>query len=150
VRRRISLVMVRMCRTASTILPDPASPLVRIIAAPSQCDATLHPDCALRDKGTLKSCFQTWFSSSREQHFAFVDEVHFERFEHGRFGEMTNAHFGHHRMLTVFMISRIFSAEAIRATPLPCGMSEGTRSESMTAPRSGVSAMRACSALVHP
>src|SRR6267142_6796337 len=39
----IWLTMVRMCRTASTTLPEPASPLVRIIAAPSAMRRSASP-----------------------------------------------------------------------------------------------------------
>ena len=40
-----------------------------------------------------------FFVGGRE-HFAFVDEIDFQRFEHLRFGEMADAHFGHHRNAT--------------------------------------------------
>src|SRR5260221_840434 len=43
VSRFISETIVRMCRTASTTLPEPASPLVRIIAAPSAMRRTASP-----------------------------------------------------------------------------------------------------------
>src|SRR6266403_3235007 len=39
----ISETIVRMCRTASTTLPEPASPFVRIIAAPSAMRRTASP-----------------------------------------------------------------------------------------------------------
>ena len=61
----ISLLTCLICRTASTIFPLPASPLVLIIAAPSPIllkasPKFLHP----QTKGTLKSCFQMWLCSS--------------------------------------------------------------------------------------
>src|SRR6266403_4748060 len=43
VRRFISETIVRMCRTASTTFPEPSSPLVRIIAAPSAMRRTASP-----------------------------------------------------------------------------------------------------------
>src|SRR5580704_15658523 len=51
---RISLMMVRICRTASTMLPDPASPLVRIMAAPSAMRRSASPRLrAPQTNGTL-------------------------------------------------------------------------------------------------
>ena len=43
VRRRTPEMTARMWRTASTILPEPASPLVRIIAAPSPIRRSASP-----------------------------------------------------------------------------------------------------------
>ena len=50
----ISLTMVRIWRTASTMLPDPASPLVRIMAAPSAIRRSASPRLrAPHTNGTL-------------------------------------------------------------------------------------------------
>ena len=58
-------VTERMCRTASTTLPVPASPLVRIIAAPSPMRRSASPRSRQpQTKGILKSCFHTWWLSS--------------------------------------------------------------------------------------
>src|SRR5215469_5754288 len=51
-------------------------------------------------------------------------------------------------IVTVFMISRITLMEAIRATPPSLRMSDGTRSNAMTAQAPAFSAIFACSALV--
>ena len=65
VRRRIAPMTLRRWRTASTMLPLPASPLVRIIAAPSPIRRSASPRSrAPHTKGERKSCFQTWCSSS--------------------------------------------------------------------------------------
>src|SRR5579863_1046446 len=65
VRCRISLTMVRMWRTASTMLPEPASPLVRIMAAPSAMRRRASPRLrAPHTKGTLKPRLAMWCSSS--------------------------------------------------------------------------------------
>src|SRR6266849_1966254 len=56
---RMALVTARMCRTASTTLPVPASPLVRIIAAPSPMRRRASPRLrAPQTKGTLKLCLR--------------------------------------------------------------------------------------------
>ena len=57
--------MVRMCRTASTTLPVPASPLVRIMAAPSVMRRSASPRLvAPQTKGTVKSHLSMWWVSS--------------------------------------------------------------------------------------
>ena len=59
------VITLRMWRTASTMLPVPASPLVRIMAAPSPMRLKASPRSRQpQTKGTLKSCFQTWWLSS--------------------------------------------------------------------------------------
>ena len=58
-------MIVRMCRTASTMLPEPASPLVRIMAAPSAMRRSASPRFrAPQTNGTLKSFLLMWCSSS--------------------------------------------------------------------------------------
>jgi pyridoxal 5'-phosphate synthase pdxS subunit len=55
----------RMCRTASTMSPVPASPLVRTIAAPSLMRRSASPRSrAPHTKGTLKACLSMWLASS--------------------------------------------------------------------------------------
>ena len=54
-----------MCRTASTTSPVPASPFVRIIAAPSPIRRSASPRSRHpQTNGTLKSCFSMWWTSS--------------------------------------------------------------------------------------
>ena len=56
----IPLTIARMWRTASTIFPEPASPFVRIMAAPSAMRRSASPRLrAPQTNGTLKPCFQT-------------------------------------------------------------------------------------------
>ena len=58
-------MMVRMCRTASTTLPVPASPLVRIMAAPSLMRRSASPRLvAPQTKGTVKVHLSMWWDSS--------------------------------------------------------------------------------------
>src|ERR1700681_2276898 len=62
---RIALVTARIWRTASTTLPVPASPLVRIIAAPSAIRRNASPRSRQpQTNGTLNGCLLMWCSSS--------------------------------------------------------------------------------------
>ena len=55
----------RMCVTALTMSPVPASPLVRIIAAPSAMRRSASPRfVAPQTNGTVKSHLSTWCSRS--------------------------------------------------------------------------------------
>lgn len=55
----------RWWRTASITLPVPASPFVRIIAAPSEMRRRASPrSLAPHTNGTLKPCLLMWYSSS--------------------------------------------------------------------------------------
>ena len=95
----ISLTMVRMWRTASTMLPEPASPLVRIMAAPSAMRRSASPRLrAPQTNGTLKSRLVdvVLFVGGRE-HFALVDVIDAQRFQNARFHEVADARLGHHR-----------------------------------------------------
>src|SRR5665811_753088 len=57
--------MVRMCLTASTTLPVPASPLVRIMAAPSAIRRSASPRLrAPQTKGSSNLVLSMWHSSS--------------------------------------------------------------------------------------
>ena len=57
--------IARMWRTASTTLPVPASPLVRIMAAPSAIRRSPSPrSVAPHTNGTLKAHLSMWFASS--------------------------------------------------------------------------------------
>src|ERR1700682_694586 len=139
-----------MCRTASTTLPEPASPLVRIMAAPSAMRRSASPRFrAPQTKGTRKSCFQTWFSSSAGVRTSLSSikspSSACRTSASAKWPIRTLAITG---MVTVFMISRITLMEAMRATPPSLRMSEGTRSSGITAQAPAFSAMAACSALV--
>ena len=96
--RRISPVIRRMWRTASTTLPVPASPLERIIAAPSAIRRSASPRLvAPQTNGTLKACLSMWCASSAgREHLGLVDVVHLERLEHLGLDEVADARLGHH------------------------------------------------------
>ena len=54
--------IARMWRTASTTLPVPASPFVRIIAAPSEMRRSASPrSVAPQTNGTVKGCLSMWW-----------------------------------------------------------------------------------------
>ena len=64
-RRRICRFIIRMCLTASTTLPVPGSPLVRIIAAPSPIRRSASPrSLAPHTNGTVKCHLSMWLSST--------------------------------------------------------------------------------------
>ena len=88
-----------MWRTASTTLPVPASPLVRIIAAPSPMRRSASPRSRQpQTNGTLKACLLMWCCLvGGRQHLALVDVVDAERLEDLRLDEMADAALGHHR-----------------------------------------------------
>src|SRR4051794_16389388 len=57
--------IARMCRVASTTLPVPASPLERIIAAPSEMRRSASPrSVAPQTNGTVNALFAMWCASS--------------------------------------------------------------------------------------
>ena len=98
-RRRMSASTSRMWRTASTMLPVPASPLVRIIAAPSLMRRSASPRSRQpQTNGTLKACLSMWLRLvGRRQHLGLVDVVDAERLEDLRLDEVADAGLGHDR-----------------------------------------------------
>ena len=99
VRRRISPHTLRRCRTASTMLPLPASPLVRIIAAPSAIRRSASPRFrAPHTNGRLEVVLpDVVLVVGGRQHLGLVDEVDAERLEHARLEQVADAHLRHHR-----------------------------------------------------
>ena len=65
VMRRMSPRIERRCLTASTMLPVPASPFERIIAAPSEMRRSASPRfVAPHTKGTVNAHLSMWWASS--------------------------------------------------------------------------------------
>ena len=97
--RRMPARIARMWRTASTTLPVPASPLVRIIAAPSAIRRSASPRLvAPHTNGHLEGpLVDVVRLVGRGQHLGLVDVVHLERLEHLRLDEVADARLGHHR-----------------------------------------------------
>ena len=87
-----------MWRTASTTLPVPASPLERIIAAPSAIRRSASPRLvAPQTNGTLKAPLVDVVGLvGGRQHLGLVDVVDLERLEHLRLDEVPDAGLGHH------------------------------------------------------
>ena len=87
----------RMWRTASTTLPVPASPLERIIAAPSAMRRSASPRLvAPHTNGTVNFHLSMWCASSAgRQHLGLVDVVDLERLEHLRLDEVADARLRH-------------------------------------------------------
>ena len=88
-----------MCVTALTTSPVPASPLVRIIAAPSAIRRSASPRfVAPQTNGTVKPHLSTWWATSAgRQHLGLVDVVDLERLQDLRLGEVADPALGHHR-----------------------------------------------------
>ena len=64
-RRRMPSTIPRRWRTASTMLPVPASPLERMSAAPSEMRRSASPsDVAPHTNGTVKAHLSMWWASS--------------------------------------------------------------------------------------
>ena len=95
----ISRRIWRRWRTASTMLPLPASPLVRIIAAPSPMRRSASPSSrAPQTKGTRKSVLvDVVLVVGRRQDLALVDEVDVEGFEDARLQQVPDAALRHDR-----------------------------------------------------
>ena len=86
-----------MWRTASTMLPVPASPFVRIIAAPSAIRRSASPRLRQpQTNGTLKACLSMWLLFvGRCEDLGLVDVVDAERLEHLGLDEVADARLGH-------------------------------------------------------
>ena len=88
-----------MWRTASTMLPVPASPLVRIMAAPSAMRRSASPRSRQpHTNGTLNCVLVDVVDLvGRREDFRLVDVVDAQRLEHLRLDEVADARLGHHR-----------------------------------------------------
>mmetsp|Transcript_12360 Transcript_12360/g.33731 ORF Transcript_12360/g.33731 Transcript_12360/m.33731 type:complete len:303 (+) Transcript_12360:341-1249(+) len=144
---RISLCKVRMWRTASTTLPVPASPFVRIMLAPSATRRRASP--RLRHphtKGTLNLFLFTWLPSSATVRTSLSSMQSTPKC--CKIWDSTKCpmrHFAITGMETALMISLIIFGSDMRATPFWCLMSAGMRSRAMTAQAPASSAIFACS-----
>ena len=89
----------RMCVTALTMSPVPASPLVRIIAAPSASPSQRLAEvrAAADERHREGPLVHVVRGVGRRQHLALVDVVDLERLEHLRLDEVADAALGHHR-----------------------------------------------------
>ena len=79
--------------------PVPASPFVRIIAAPSEMRRSASPRFVQpQTNGTVNFHLSMWCCRvRRRQHLALVDVVDLERLEDLRLDEVADARLGHHR-----------------------------------------------------
>src|SRR3984885_14877144 len=139
-----------MCRTASTMFPEPASPLVRTIAAPSAILRSASPRFrAPQTNGTLYPCFHTWCASSAGVSTSLSSMYSTSSASStcawAKCPMRTLAITG---IETVSIISRMMRGAAMRATPPSLRISEGTRSSAITAQAPASSAILACSAFV--
>src|SRR5262249_29915536 len=150
VSRRIPDTTERMWRTASTMLPEPASPFVLIIAAPSPIRRSASPRSrAPHTNGTLNANLSTWKCSSAG--VSTSDSSMKSTPSASRICASTKwpiRHFAITGIDTVDWISLIFLTGDMRATPSSLRISDGTRSSAITATAPASSAIFACSALV--
>mmetsp|Transcript_79511 Transcript_79511/g.146231 ORF Transcript_79511/g.146231 Transcript_79511/m.146231 type:complete len:267 (-) Transcript_79511:51-851(-) len=144
---RISLCSVRMWRTASTTLPVPASPLVRIIEHPSAMRRNASP--RLRQphtKGTLNLFLLMWFPSSATVRTSLSSMQSTPKCcktcASTKWPMRALAITG---IDTELMISLIIFGSDMRATPFWWRMSAGILSRAMIAQAPAASAIFACS-----
>ena len=89
----------RMCVTALTMSPVPASPFVRIIAAPSAIRRSASPRfvAAADERDRELPLVDVMLEVGRRQHLGLVDVVDLERLEDLRLDEVADAALRHHR-----------------------------------------------------
>ena len=137
----------RRWRTASTMLPVPASPLERIIAAPSEMRRSASPRfVAPHTNGTSKANLSMWWASSAGVRTSLSSTKSTP--SACRIWASTKCPM---RALAITGIDTaasmpsIISGSLIRATPPSRRMSAGTRSSAITAQAPASSAIAACS-----
>mmetsp|Transcript_71276 Transcript_71276/g.153757 ORF Transcript_71276/g.153757 Transcript_71276/m.153757 type:complete len:319 (-) Transcript_71276:22-978(-) len=144
---RISLCSVRMWRIASTMLPVPASPFVRIMLAPSAMRRSASPRLRQpQTNGTLNLFLFTWLSSSATVSTSLSSTQSTPRCS--RICASTKwpmRHFAMTGMETALMMSLIILGSEARATPFSMRMSAGILSRAITAQAPASSAIFACS-----
>ena len=138
-----------ICLTASTTFPVPASPLVRIIAAPSSI--LLKPSPRLRaphTNGMVNFFLSTWNCSSAGVKTSLSSIISTPRCSSTcastKWPIRTLAITG---ILTASIISTTLEGSAILATPPAARISDGTLSRAITDTAPDSSAITACSAL---
>ena len=89
----------RMCVTALTTSPVPASPFVRIIAAPSAIRRSASPRFVAPQTNGISNCplVDVVRDVGRRQHLGLVDVVDLERLQDLRLDEVADAALRHHR-----------------------------------------------------
>ncbi len=143
-------VTARMWRTASTMLPVPASPLVRRSAAPSPIRRSASPRSRQpQTNGTLKASLSTWWDSSAGVRTSLSSMKSTPSASRTRASaKWPIRHFAITGIETASMMRVTTSGSAIRATPPSLRMSAGTRSSAITATAPASSAIFACSGVV--
>ena len=96
---RMSPRIERRWRTASTMLPVPASPFERIMAAPSLMRRSASPRLVAPHTNGHgeRPLVDVVRLVGRGEHLGLVDVVDAERLEHLGLGEVADAGLGHHR-----------------------------------------------------
>mmetsp|Transcript_83567 Transcript_83567/g.215227 ORF Transcript_83567/g.215227 Transcript_83567/m.215227 type:complete len:255 (+) Transcript_83567:745-1509(+) len=147
---RISLCRVRMWRVASTTLPVPASPFVRIMLQPSAMRRRASP--RLRQphtKGTLNLFLFTWLSSSAIVSTSLSSMQSTPRCcSTCASTKWPMRHLAMTGMDTALTIALIIFGSDMRATPFCMRMSAGIFSRAITAHAPASSAIFACSGFI--
>ena len=143
----MSPTIERRWRTASTMLPVPASPLERIIAAPSEIRRSASPRLvAPHTNGTSNANLSMWWASSAGVRTSLSSTKSTSSacriWASTKWPMRALAITG---IDTAALIPSIISGSLMRATPPSRRMSAGTRSSAITAQAPASSAMRACS-----
>jgi hypothetical protein len=127
--------------------PVPASPLERIIAAPSVMRRSASPRLvAPHTNGTVKPTCRCGWRSRRGEHLGLVDVVDAELCRTCASTKWPMRALAITGIETASMMPSIMSGSLIRETPPWARMSAGTRSSAMTATAPASSAIFACSA----
>ena len=146
----ISFVICRMCCTACTTSPVPASPLVRIIAAPSAIRRRASPKFrAPHTNGVVKACLSMWCASSAgvSTSLSSIKSTP-SSCRICASAKCPMRAFAITGIETVSMIALISFGFAIRATPPSARIIAGTRSSAITETAPASSAIRACSTFI--
>src|SRR5437588_442709 len=147
---RMPSITARMWRTASTTFPVPASPFVRIIAAPSPIRRSASPRSRQpHTNGILKMCLLMWYRSSAGVSTSLSSMKSTPSASSTRASTKWPIRaLAITGIVTTSMISLTLRGSAIRATPPSARISAGTRSSAITAQAPASSAIFACSAVV--
>ena len=144
---RMSPMIERRWRTASTMLPVPASPFERIIAAPSLMRRSASPRLvAPHTNGTVNVHLSMWWASSAG--LSTSDSSTKSTPSASRIWASTKWPMRALAMTgieTAALMPSIISGSLIRETPPSRRMSAGTRSSAITAQAPASSAILACS-----
>src|SRR5437588_3740369 len=147
---RMPSITARMWRTASTTFPVPASPFVRIIAAPSPIRRSASPRSRQpHTNGILNTCLLMWYRSSAGVRTSLSSMKSTPSASSTRASTKWPIRaLAITGIVTTSMISLTLRGSAIPATPPSARISAGPRLRAIPAQAPASSAIFACSAVV--